>query len=831
MFLVLAAAGQLQPRAGLSVVECAARRPVGETAECIRSASTAELLQQGHAGQTVLHVLVGSLASFKAGDFSRLEAWSNPGDTTRYRHDVTNRLAQTIDPLVAEVLQKAPELSKMANSAGTTPLHLCALVGAQRVTRLLLDAGASPLANSNEGRTPIDDAMRMGQTELLAMMLNSLSGQARQEQEERAAQFASLPGSPLIPSILKDSGLRHLPRAPPRLDPPPSMTSVSGAACAEGGGWDVAPEPSEEQRTSCDIDQRDPSLGADEYMTDYFSKGRPVLIRNAVPLSDRCGLARDVGPMRAAQQVRSPCGRTAYPSLTGQDFCGRFSYLDLNAHPACADKGHTLPICVRKPGGGSASINVSGSIWKQLPACFRYEASVPPMPVLARPWVSAGAHQLFAGGNGSGAALHFHSAAYNAVFFGTKHWLLTPPRYAGISGAASTVWRDSHAPRDLPRGAEMPFRCTQGPGDIVVVPNHWGHATVNEAFSIGIGDLFCDSLLSSLVSDVRCARPFAAMQAQPPVQRLADLWNNLTGRATPLSGKMYNGRGAGRGSAAAGLAARRAAASAGDGGGGAPGSGAGERAPTDRRSLRAVDALLEGARSHSTHRRPLVSSVHSPGSGSDAPHGSLASIRPRGPSPLGAGGASRPVRQPPAAGCEKGAANYSTVAFVHVNKAGGTMMRAALLTYAGHQLLETGAADAVSKLRSVGARFFHASGSLQQWAVGQAAWVKAYKFALVRNPWSRQVRTGKRAQPHRLVTWLYLAAHTSWHLPFCNAARAPPAAGRPHPSAIPPRLPSSPRASPRRSPCFTSCCRRPAANAARAPPTATSASSPRRDRG
>jgi len=37
------------------------------------------------------------------------------------------------------------------------------------------------------------------------------------------------------------------------------------------------------------------------------------------------------------------------------------------------------------------------------------------------------------------------------------------------------------------------------------------------------------------------------------------------------------------------------------------------------------------------------------------------------------------------------------------------------------------------------ARFFHASASLQRDAVGPAAWATAYTFALVRNPWARQV--------------------------------------------------------------------------------------------
>ena len=31
-------------------------------------------------------------------------------------------------------------------------------------------------------------------------------------------------------------------------------------------------------------------------------------------------------------------------------------------------------------------------------------------------------------------------------------------------------------------------RCTQGPGDMLVLPAAWGHATRNHGFNIGIGD-------------------------------------------------------------------------------------------------------------------------------------------------------------------------------------------------------------------------------------------------------------------------------------------------------------------------------------------------------
>ena len=39
------------------------------------------------------------------------------------------------------------------------------------------------------------------------------------------------------------------------------------------------------------------------------------------------------------------CGRTAYPTLTGQKKCGSFSLADLNVHKRCSDKERTQPIC------------------------------------------------------------------------------------------------------------------------------------------------------------------------------------------------------------------------------------------------------------------------------------------------------------------------------------------------------------------------------------------------------------------------------------------------------------------------------------------------------
>ena len=110
------------------------------------------------------------------------------------------------------------------------------------------------------------------------------------------------------------------------------------------------------------------------------------------------------------------CGRTAYPVLTGQRTCGEFSWEMLNQHMSCSDAERTLPVCARKP---VSSVNTSKA-FREMPASYRLPDHYPPVPALERAWVKGGSRQMFAGGRGSGAALHFHNAAYNVQFFGVK---------------------------------------------------------------------------------------------------------------------------------------------------------------------------------------------------------------------------------------------------------------------------------------------------------------------------------------------------------------------------------------------------------------------------
>jgi len=84
--------------------------------------------------------------------------------------------------------------------------------------------------------------------------------------------------------------------------------------------------------------------------------------------------------------------------------------------------------------------------------------------------------------------------AHNLAHTQVKDWLLLPPRYTAATGAATSNWRrwasEPQAMRRLRLPAGLPLRCTQAPGDLLLLPDTWGHATLNRGFNLGVGNLY-----------------------------------------------------------------------------------------------------------------------------------------------------------------------------------------------------------------------------------------------------------------------------------------------------------------------------------------------------
>eukprot|EP00929_Paragymnodinium_shiwhaense_P076740 TRINITY_DN39502_c0_g1_i2.p1 TRINITY_DN39502_c0_g1~~TRINITY_DN39502_c0_g1_i2.p1 ORF type:complete len:501 (-),score=51.56 TRINITY_DN39502_c0_g1_i2:15-1517(-) len=89
--------------------------------------------------------------------------------------------------------------------------------------------------------------------------------------------------------------------------------------------------------------------------------------------------------------------------------------------------------------------------------------------------------QFAIGGQGSGAPSHFHGDAFNMLLKGRKRWWVWPPYQAAMSRIHPRhLCRQTGAAPELGVAAAQ-FVCIQHAGDVVYVPDGWGHAVLNEA--------------------------------------------------------------------------------------------------------------------------------------------------------------------------------------------------------------------------------------------------------------------------------------------------------------------------------------------------------------
>ena len=101
-------------------------------------------------------------------------------------------------------------------------------------------------------------------------------------------------------------------------------------------------------------------------------------------------------------------------------------------------------------------------------------------------WTDQHSVQLAVGDAGSGAPAHYHKAAVNTLVYGRKRWLLWPPTSAQYSAMPAAKWVAAGGIDAAAKEGRTPLTCVQRAGDVMYLPDFWGHAVLNEAASVAV---------------------------------------------------------------------------------------------------------------------------------------------------------------------------------------------------------------------------------------------------------------------------------------------------------------------------------------------------------
>ena len=233
------------------------------------------------------------------------------------------------------------------------------------------------------------------------------------------------------------------------------------------------------EKHDCDFDVVDGDLPAEIFYRDYFATGRPVVLRGQAPPAELAMFSKSRWEKseKFHPDEKFQVGPTAYPALTDQEYCSEeMSINDLENGEVCEEapeKPMVHAFHPRRSDFNELYPNYNGDVLDSMGG-FR----------AIREWfglvesASDVVWQVFFGGDGSGATYHWHEAAFNILYVGIKEWKIAPPLYRGTTGM--TAQKVAKSLDD-----KVALTCIQQPGDMIYIPNFWGHSTINHGFTIG----------------------------------------------------------------------------------------------------------------------------------------------------------------------------------------------------------------------------------------------------------------------------------------------------------------------------------------------------------
>jgi hypothetical protein len=360
--------------------------------------------------------------------------------------------------------------------------------------KLMVKHGLNPLyrpvqnePGSSRSLNAIQEAIRGGYAEIVKVLTNGDNSMTIDDYDRSVEDYVKMKGSPIRPYDARNVlGIEVVEESASSQQRGKHRDS-HGINSDKKSGW------SETSATSfdhdrCDFDVIDGGLSAEVFYRDYFITGRPVAMRGQAP-----EMELDMFSRKSWQKLEKfnpntlfEVGPTAYPPLTDQELCSE--KMSINA----MEKG---AVCEAMPEKKMIhALHPRPSDFEELYSRYDGDILDPrggfrtiknwfPLVETRRDltW------QVFFGGDLSGATYHWHEAAFNILYVGIKQWKIGPPLYRGITGMPAEKVSEV-------LDEKMTLTCVQQPGDMLYIPNFWGHSTLNHGFTIGaaaiIGDYY-----------------------------------------------------------------------------------------------------------------------------------------------------------------------------------------------------------------------------------------------------------------------------------------------------------------------------------------------------
>lgn len=403
-------------------------------------------------------------------------------------------------------LDRAGTDTNLPDASGRTPLHVSSVAGSTAIVKFLLERGADPNTYDVLQRSPLHYAAALGHVKILQLLalhggdLHALDGNGNSAWDIVSNPGPISPEDALVYLNITQRKPRKIDRIlNPELHPKDPLGWKHGS-----GGWSVERLAGFENDLSCDVDQYwAHEIDGSELYQKYLSHNAPVLIRGLINdwgvaidynkdnlLRDSGNITVEVsdipyankfgGAERVDMKLSDYIDTETRHSIIG----GEYPWYIFRGHPIPAmseNNKSSLVTYDRCPTPSSvqdciSKISGSEKIVEDYKENFQKRSKERELFINAQ-WAM--------GGIGTGAPVHFHNSAWNALVYGAKKWFVFPPNSMIMSNKQIKNFIE-HDYSSIAEKGHHAMSCVQLAGDVMIIPESWSHGVLNIQDSIAI---------------------------------------------------------------------------------------------------------------------------------------------------------------------------------------------------------------------------------------------------------------------------------------------------------------------------------------------------------